>query len=1409
MTQEIHPEAVLMPQAVQEVAPQLEERDVANDHQEKALRRRDEELMSWAESLGPDVTDVPRGTPDGEQEGQERQGRQEGQEGEESPGFLSNLGQGFAGLPRNAVGGAVEGIEQTFRSIRDVTEPLDRFLMEDIGIPGVIRHGPDDFELTTDFDKMRAAGEFGDLFPDIGDRGIVKGLSQFLTGFVGAGRVFKNVAALRKLGQGGMTAQASLAALKGAVSDFASFDEMDNAVSGLVEAFPALDPVLPDFLEADEDDPAVVNRLRNTLTGLGFGVATDTVMGGLRLLRSGRFARKQIGQGVDVLEQAEQVATDQKALLTEALGDPDNPSLLVNEAGDAVFTTPKEGVLFHGSGSSHASLKPGSMLTGSPDEAAGFAVNFENLFDESLTGKVHEVSFEPARPLVVEGSLRKDAEGELIKRAGSILKREPSSLEEAARVVHSAQGFDAIVASDGGIISLVDVPSSRIFDPADVVRSSLRAGREVPSNIKEAFDRLSSPGGEPGGTFVNWSRIDSSDDVRQVIQEMADSFSDNIDEARRGVMSFADTEEAAANENAWRLLLERGPGQTLNAEQSLAARQLWTSSGSKVKQLARQATASKSDIDQIALRKMIAIHSTIQEQVIAARTETARALSSWRIPAGDSPQFLGGMEVLMSQIDAERSTLKLAEAITTLDTMGQTAAADAFVYSAGRLSTLGRYASNASDMVRQLYYASLLSGPHTHARNAISNTGMLGLNVVERKGANLLGRALGDQNVPDGEAMALLHGQIQGFREAFRVSAHARKTALAEGQRFVTGVDRARALASGDLPTVFRGAEPVERLSNLARGRLGRAFGAGSEARAAREAVEATGGVGRSPIGESLATGSSGHGVGKVDSRAVGAFSSEKLRLDPESTVGRVFDWIDTATSLPTRGLGAADEVFKTSNFRAEIHARAFRQATKEMDAGTIQPDEFVDRLATLTNNPDEAIRLHALNMAEESTFTDRPENTEFWQAMRGISRVPVFGKIVLPFSRTPYNLAIQSFQRLPFAPLTKKWRNDILAGGARGDIAWSKFLAGNAALAVMADLAMRGVITGENKGLSDGSGKLQTLRRLGAKSMVWNIQFDENEAPRTFSFRGLEPFSTTIGLAATATEILQSEDFEDEDNDALDVTVAASLAIASQLTSANYMSGFSAMIEALSDPVRYGEGYFERLLTPIVPTGIAQVARFNDPLIREVTDYLDAVKARTPGTSTSLEPKLDVWGREISRESGLGGLYDFMSPIYSGKADQEPIDLFLNENEAWMGKPSKRVSFDGVTVNLKNKPALYNRYVKLAGNELTETQFGSPIVVGAIGYVSEGGGLKDELNAIVQGKHSFSSIFDLGTDGPDGDKAAFIRSIVNEYRKHARTQMLEESPELRAEVQSRADEKPKRNFGQRRRMSLNLLGGR
>lgn len=100
---------------------------------------------------------------------------------------------------------------------------------------------------------------------------------------------------------------------------------------------------------------------------------------------------------------------------------------------------------------------------------------------------------------------------------------------------------------------------------------------------------------------------------------------------------------------------------------------------------------------------------------------------------------------------------------------------------------------------------------------------------------------------------------------------------------------------------------------------------------------------------------------------------------------------------------------------------------------------------------------------------------------------------------------------------------------------------------------------------------------------------------------------------------------------------------------------------------------------------------------------------------------------------------------------------------------PSRRTSFDGVTVDLGQNPQAYARYVQLAGNELKHPAWGL--------------GAKDLLNQVVTGTHPLSQIYQLRSDGPDGGKDVFVRDIVRQYRELARAQVLDEFADLRDQV--------------------------
>ena len=877
--------------------------------------------------------------------------------------------------------------------------------------------------------------------------------------------------------------------------------------------------------------------------------------------------------------------------------------------------------------------------------------------------------------------------------------------------------------------------------PLFEVRPAQLADDEIEAATRSLSDTKPRPDPQ-GEVFVNWNRIKAPDDVKSVIQEMADAFEPDITQARRGKVTWTQTTLDADQLDAWHILKERRVGQPLDNAQTVAVRELWVRSATKLRDLAQEVASDPSELNRIAFRKQMATHNAVQESVVAARTETARALNAWAIPAGDSVAFAGRMEELRGILRSDGTdTVQMAKALTALSDANMAREVDAFLY--------GSAVTKGSDAIRQLFYAALLSSPHTHMRNMIGNSAMIPMQLVERKAASLIGQVFGQQNIPDGETAAMLFGMRKGLRDAFRV--HSKKARLAAGL-----TDDAAGAASG-------GIAHLNRLELPSMGAL---------------SAEKIG-----PLSEGL----TGRMLDKVGLKQVG------LALD--TPFGRVMDWLDSASRIPTKALGVADDSFGAMAWNMELSAQAFRKARAELDAGTITREAFEDRLTTLVNNPDQYMRLASDSFRRRSTFTQTPG--AFAQAsMRLANRIPILGRLILPFRSTPFNIASETFQRTPLAPFVGQWRADLRAGGAQADLALSKMAVGSAVLFAMADLAMSGDITGNGP---ENPAERANLERMGWKPNSIRIPTgktddDGNPVYRYFQLgRGLEPISTPIGLAGNVVDVLRYKEWDEDDAQVDELVMAATLAIAAQATSQSYMTGVSDFFDAMSDPTRYGETYFERLAQLPVPRGVAQIARTIDPTARMVENMADAIKASTPGLSKTLPPNRDLWGRPVMRQSGLGDVYDAISPIYSSSTENaQPIDKELNRLELYLSKPPKRLSFDGVTVDLSTKPEIYSRLVELAGNGVTKGPHGEPIT--ARGFVSSGKGLMDELNALVTGKSQWSGMYrDMLADGPDGGKAEQIRAIQRAYLDAAKAKVIDEFPALKAEIAARRSEKPVR----------------
>ena len=385
---------------------------------------------------------------------------------------------------------------------------------------------------------------------------------------------------------------------------------------------------------------------------------------------------------------------------------------------------------------------------------------------------------------------------------------------------------------------------------------------------------------------------------------------------------------------------------------------------------------------------------------------------------------------------------------------------------------------------------------------------------------------------------------------------------------------------------------------------------------------------------------------------------------------------------IPGRALLAMDEFYKSIGFRQEINAQAFRRADAEGLVGKAR----VERTAELVAAPTEEMRIAASAHARSVTFQAPLGKTGTF--ILSLSNAHPVMKIPLTFVRTPINILKHAGRRIPgFGSLISKEDRATLLG-KNGAAARDEALARQA----MGGFVMLSALALAENGLITGSGPSNPAENAAKQLTGWKpYSFKIGEEYYAYGRAG-EPFSLLISGIVDAHGI--SKRIGDEDADEFEeVMTMLAVSISDNLTDKTWLRSPAAMVEALTQPERYGPAYIRQLAGSVVPSALATVARIQDPVLREARTVLDAMRARVPFVSEELFPKRDIFGRELVREGSLGP--DFLSPIFISRTRDDPVAIELNTLGLFPGK-MKREIFD---VELTD--AEYERLTTLAGKHV------------------------------------------------------------------------------------------------------------
>jgi hypothetical protein len=558
----------------------------------------------------------------------------------------------------------------------------------------------------------------------------------------------------------------------------------------------------------------------------------------------------------------------------------------------------------------------------------------------------------------------------------------------------------------------------------------------------------------------NINNIDTKDDILKIIDEISNKYSKEFDVRKGGVQTKKATQELADILNLDQATLTQNilklkPGSTANAATVTAMRDLLVGANIKLDNLAI-AARNGTPAELLEFRQHMALTAELQKIFKGVQTETARSLNAFKYTTRDK-QFTNLTLDELNKINllTELGGEEQVRTLANLYSGLNPREKINFSQKAGLIKKFGDYAQKGSDSIAEVFINSILSHPASHAKNIAGNWIAQGINQYERKLAGT-GAKMGTEGVAPYEDVAKAFGKSQALNDMWQATV----TAIKEG-----------------------------RFPNIA-----------------------------SEIGGN-----------KFETRP-GAFTATNFGMK-EGYLANAVDItgkILTLDRIPTKLLSASDAIFKNFEYRGELWAGAYRDTLYLISKGALSEDKAPQYLSRLVDNPTPEMTKTAYDAALYTTFQQKLGtrgdfldvgkyviDAKKQEYVKGIDWI---FNVAIPFVQTPANILGFSLERTPgLNLLLSKYREDLAAGGARGDLALAKMEFGLQFYAVIATTGYFGFTSGTDQDLSR-TGKSQKQATYGYQPKSVRIPYtDKDGVEKIFqlSFNGLDPAAQLLGMAS------------------------------------------------------------------------------------------------------------------------------------------------------------------------------------------------------------------------------------------------------------------------------------------------------
>ncbi len=583
----------------------------------------------------------------------------------------------------------------------------------------------------------------------------------------------------------------------GAVAEQFAFSPYEERISNLVQSVPSLQNPVTEFLQADPNDNEATARFKMALEGGVIGVPVDVALRTFGKLRANKVAQEQPEvSGPPKPEELKETFVGPK----NEFGDtPVAETPVAPEVVTPKVETPKRGTKIPEIlkvtkepkvrtardyiGKVEYGEKSGELQAIFEDYRGNISRKFvagkgekgnnldtvdilaEGMAEDGYYTKAEYESGEPLTNRILE-DLRNDTPHPNDAAIYAEWERRTDQAKTVRKVLDDNKVNYRGMTDQEVMQTYDDIVNDRLPPVRDEVPLEAYADNiaieesKISSKFIEEVDRTPP---EFAGN-INLNKIDSPDQVKNVIDEIAVN-NDGFMEARRGVVKFgSDGEELAALAKETGLtendLINRKSGSAFNAETAYAARVLNIESATNLTKLAKKAQGTDATADDMfAFEEALNRHVAIQEQIAGITAEAGRTLRSFRetVASADVLRSKAIKDYIQAKGGGDRIE-EMATFISNLDTPEQIAK-----------FTKDAVKPKFKDKLQELWINSLLSSPSTHIVNVVSNGIVAATRMPEYAVASLLGAGRkGSDKVSFTETGGRIYGSMYGFLDGMR-----------------------------------------------------------------------------------------------------------------------------------------------------------------------------------------------------------------------------------------------------------------------------------------------------------------------------------------------------------------------------------------------------------------------------------------------------------------------------------------------------------------------------------------------------------------------------------------------------------------------------------------------------------------